>query len=49
MDIDKYTCVICKNNNDYSTYFTGNGKCTDCWNYFKKVGSWSEVEKKRGK
>ena len=41
------TCEICKNDDDYSTYFIGQGKCSDCWNSFKKLGSWSEVKRKR--
>jgi len=41
------TCEICKNADDYSTYFIGQGKCTDCWNYFKKVGSWRNVQRNR--
>jgi hypothetical protein len=46
MDIN-ITCEICKNADDYSTYFIGQGKCTDCWNYFKKVGSWRNVQRNR--
>ena len=46
MDINS-TCEICKNDKDYSTYFIGKGKCNDCWNDFKKLGSWSKVERKR--
>ena len=40
------TCEICKNDEDYSTYFIGQGKCSDCWNDFKKLGSWSDVKRK---
>tara|TARA_B000000532_G_C18544195_1_gene267061 strand:- start:181 stop:342 length:162 start_codon:yes stop_codon:yes gene_type:complete len=42
-----YSCMICGDENDLSTYFIGEGKCTSCWNLFKKVGSWRGVKRKR--
>tara|TARA_A100001011_G_C14290169_1_gene835803 strand:- start:1554 stop:1715 length:162 start_codon:yes stop_codon:yes gene_type:complete len=44
---NKYECEICKDDNDYSTYFTGQGKCSNCWNYFREVGSWRNVKRNR--
>ena len=48
MSVNDFSCEICSSNESLWGYFIGDGRCEMCWELFKQVGSWRNVQRQRG-